>query len=83
MLAIYFSGSYAELPQLFAVLNYEWRTYPEVRVNFFKGDRETNIRRFISNIYKRKPTLQESTVSVTGSGATYKAVRKSLLDKVR
>ncbi len=77
MLAIYFSGTYAELPQFWAVLNYEWQAHPEVRVNLFKGDRDTNLRQFISNIYKRKPTLKEKSLS-----PNYEAIRKSLLDKV-
>ena len=81
MLMLWFNVSYEEFPQyliqLNTVLKYEWITHPEVRVNPFWGNRDYKIRRLISNIKKRKPTLQEKSLS-----PNYEDLRNSILGKV-
>ena len=78
VLVLYFTGSYDELSVFWTVLEYEWHAHPEVQVELFKGNRDDNLRKLISNIKRRKSTIKERSLS-----PNYEIFRNSILDKVR
>ena len=78
MLALYFSGSYDQLGLFYAVWNYEVNKYPSLYINIFRGDRDTQIRQILKNIKKRKPTLQEQSLS-----PNYENLRNKILGLIK
>ena len=76
------SLTYVQGRALVSVLNYEWRTYPDIRVELTQFPiPKATLRQLFTNIYIRAETRSVIIKGTTYTATQYQTLRNSLIDK--